>query len=134
MQSSSAGPSAPATLYVPDVVTGPGYITFGSNVDAQLHVTDPKTTFGIDEPMVWSADLTEPANSVDMKIQIFKLDASQPDGQRLVRTDEVKPDATGAQVYFRRLRALGATLGAGLFTIEYVRGADVLATGSLLIH
>jgi hypothetical protein len=84
--------------------------------------------------MVWSADLTEPANSVDMKIQIFKLDASQPDGQRLVRTDEVKPDATGAQVYFRRLRALGATLGAGLFTIEYVRGTDVLATGSLLIH
>jgi len=115
-------------------VTGPGFITFGSNVDAQLHVTDAKTTFAVDEPMVWSADLTQPANSTDLKILIYKLDASQATGQRLVRTDDVKPDATGTQVYFRRLRPLGATLGTGLFTIQYVRGADILATGSFLIQ
>lgn len=116
------------------MVTGPGYITFGSNVDAQLHVTDAKTTFAVDEPMVWSADLTGPADSAALMIQIYKLDASQPNGQRLVRTDDVKPDATGAQIYFRRLRPLGATLGTGLFTIQYVRGQDVLATGSFLIQ
>jgi hypothetical protein len=96
------------------VVTGPGYITFGSNVDAQLHVTDAKTTFAVDEPMVWSADLTGPADSAALMIQIYKLDASQ--------------------IYFRRLRPLGATLGTGLFTIQYVRGQDVLATGSFLIQ
>jgi hypothetical protein len=131
---SSPGPTPLPTLYVPEVVTGPGYITFGSNVDGQLRVTDAKTTFAADEPMVWSADLTQPANSTDLKIQIYKLDASQPSGQRLVRTDDVKPDATGAQVYFRRLRPLGAALGSGLFTIDYVRGQDILATGSFLIQ
>lgn len=133
--SEASGAVTPApTLFVPGVVTGPGYITFGSNVDAQLHVTDAKTTFAVDEPMVWSADLTGPADSAALMIQIYKLDASQPNGQRLVRTDDVKPDATGAQIYFRRLRPLGATLGTGLFTIQYVRGQDVLATGSFLIQ
>lgn len=133
--SESSGAVTPApTLYIPAVVTGPGYITFGSNVDAQLRVTDAKTTFAVDEPMVWSADLTQQANSSQLKIQIYKLDAGQPSGRRLIRTDDVQPDATGAQIYFRRLRPLGATLGTGLFTIQYVRGEDVLATGSFLIQ
>ena len=64
---STPGVTPPPTLYVPQVVTGPGYVTFGSNVDGQLHVTDAKTTFAADEPMVWSADLTEPANSADLQ-------------------------------------------------------------------
>ena len=138
----SISPTSPAspgitpapTLHVPAVVTGPGNITFGTTVDANNQITDAKTTFGVNEPMVWSADLTEPANSADLKIQIYKLDARQPNGQRLVLTDAVQPVATGAQVFFRRLRPLGATLGTGLFTIEYVRGTDVLATGSFLIQ
>jgi hypothetical protein len=122
------------TLFVPTVMQGPGFVTFGTNVDAQLHVTDPKTTFGVDEPMVWSAYLTEPANSADMRIRILKLDASQPSGQLLVREDLVKPDATGVQIFFRRLRAIGATEGTGLFTIEYVKGDQILSTGSFLVQ
>ena len=135
----TAAPSGAAltpgpTLFVPTVMQGPGFITFGTTVDAQLHVMDPKTTFGVDEPMVWSAYLTEPANSADLRIRILKLDASRPSGQVLVREDLVKPDATGVQIFFRRLRAIGATDGTGLFTIEYVKGDQILSTGSFLVQ
>jgi hypothetical protein len=45
----------------------------------------------------------------------------------------VTPDAT-AEIFFRRLRPIGVTAGAGLFTIEYVRGDQVLAQGSFLVQ
>ena len=131
---SGAPVTAPPTLFVPNVMQGPGFITFGTNVDAQLRVTDPKTTFGINEPMVWSAYLTEPANSADLRIRILKLDASKPSGQVLVREDPVKPNVTGVQIFFRRLLAIGATEGTGLFTIEYVKGDQILSTGSFLVQ
>ncbi len=141
-----AGPTSPPTvpptdgatpgptLFVPAVMQGPGFITFGTTADAQLHITDPKTTFAIDEAMVWSAYLTQTANSADLRIRILKLDATQPTGQRLVREDPVKPDVTGAQIFFRRLRPIGASDGAGLYTIEYVQGDQVLSTGSFLVQ
>lgn len=114
-------------------MSGPGFITFGTTGDANYRVTDPKTTFAIDEPMVWSAYLTETASASDLRIRILVLDASQPSGQRLVREDEVRPDAQ-AQIFFRRLRPLGLTTGAGLFTIQYLRGEQVLSQGSFLIQ
>jgi hypothetical protein len=143
----TVGPSEPAvtatplplttpgpTIFVPQVLVGPGFVTFGTNADDQLRITDAKSTFGLDEPMVWSAYLTEAANSSDLRIRILKLDASQPSGQALIREDEVKPDATGAQIFFRRLRPLGTTYGPGLYTIEYVRGDQILSTGSFLVQ
>jgi hypothetical protein len=114
-------------------VSGPGFITFGTTADAGYHVSDPKTTFAIDEPMVWSAHLSERANASDLRIRIFIQDPTQPSGQRLFREDAVTPDAT-AEIFFRRLRPIGVTAGAGLFTIEYVRGDQVLAQGSFLVQ
>jgi hypothetical protein len=126
-------PTPGPTLFVPAVMEGPGFITFGTVADAQFLITDPKTTFGVDEAMVWSAHLTEPESSTDLRIRILKMDASQPTGQILVREDEVKPDAT-AQVFLRHVRPLAPTAGAGLFTIEYVRGDQILAEGSFLVQ
>lgn len=130
----NAGPTPGPTLFVPPVVAGPGFITFGTNVDAQLHVTDAKTTFALDEPMVWSAYLTEPANSVDLRIRMLRLDATKPSGQALVHEDAVKPDVRSTQVFFRRLKPIGSSEGPGLYTIEYVRGQEILATGSFLVQ
>jgi hypothetical protein len=132
---SSDPPVTPApTLYIPAVVTGPGFITFGTTADAQLHVTDPKTTFAVDEPMIWSAYLTRPANSVDLRIRIYKLDATQPTGLALVREDLVMPVVNSTQRFFLRLRPIGASAGAGLFTIEYIQGDEVLSQGSFLVQ
>jgi hypothetical protein len=116
------------------VLNGPGFITFGTTADAQLHVTDAKTTFSVDEPMIWSAYLTRPANSVDLRIRIYKLDPTQPSGLALVREDIVQPEVRGAQIFFRRLRPMGASAGSGVFTIQYVRGDEVLAQGSFLVQ
>ncbi len=121
-------------MFVPPVMSGPGFITFGTTVDAQLHVTDAKTTFGLDEPMVWSAYLTKKANSVDLTIRLFKLDPTQPSGQILVSEDAVRPVVKGARIFFRRLRAIGAADGPGLFTVQYVRGAEILSSGSFLVQ
>jgi len=135
-----ASPTAPAgvtpapTLFVPQVVSGPGFVTFGTNADDELHITDAKTTFGLDEPMVWSAYLTESANSADLRIRILRFDPNQLSGQELLREDPVKPDATEAQIFFRRLRPIGTTYGPGLYTIEYRRGDEILSTGSFLVQ
>src|SRR5205814_1641229 len=122
------------TLYVPAVVSGPGFITFGTIADAQLHVTDPKTTFGVDEPMIWRAYLTQPADSADLRIRIYKLDATQPTGLAFVREDLVMPDVKWVQIFFRRLRPIGTSAGTGLFTVQYVRGDQVLSQGSFLVQ
>jgi hypothetical protein len=127
-------PATPApTVFVPTVQIGRGYVTFGTDADQTLRVTDPKTTFALDEAMVWSAYLTEPADSADLRIRILRLDSASPSGQTLVREDLVKPETRSGQIFLRRLHALGPTTGPGLFTIEYVRGDEILAEGSFLI-
>jgi len=128
-------PSTPGpTLFVPPVQQGPGFITFGTTADSSYHVLDPKTTFAVDELMVWSADLLQPANSADLQILIYIQDPTQPTGERLLRTDPVTPSAQDVRIFFRHLRPLGATYGTGVYTIQYVRGDQVLAMGSFLVQ
>lgn len=124
----------PPTAVVPPVMAGPGFITFGTRADAQYRIVDAKTMFGLDEPMVWSAYLTQPANSVDLRVRILIADPSQTTGERLIREDAVKPDARAVQIFFRRLRPIGVTAGSGLFTIQYVLGEQVLSQGSFLVQ
>lgn len=127
-------PITPApTISVPAVQIGPGFITFGTTSDASLHVTDPRSTFAIDQPMVWSAYLSETADAADLRIRILKLDPSAPDGQTLIREDPVTPNVQNVRIFFRRLHPIGATGGAGLYTIQYVRGDQILAQGSFVI-
>jgi hypothetical protein len=131
---SSGLPATPApALSVPSVETGPGFITFGTTADAALHVTDPRTTFAADSQIVWSAYLTETANSVELRIRILKMDPTDPSGQRLVREDPVTPNVQGVRIFFRRVRLNSATTGPGLYTIEYLRGDEVLAQGQFLV-
>jgi hypothetical protein len=127
-------PTPAPTLFVPPVVSGPGYITFGTTANDQLEITDPKTTFGVDEPIVWSASLSDVANSTDLSILTFRLDATQPTGQLLVRQEPVTPNVQGAHLFLRHVHPIGSTEGAGLYTIEYVRGDQVLAQGSVLVQ
>ena len=122
------------TLFVPQVMIGPGYITFGTLGDAQYRVTDPRTTFAVGEPMVWSAYLSRTSNSDDLRVRIVKMDATQPSGQLLIREEPVTPRSTNAQIFFRHVRSLGPNAGTGLFTVEYLLGDEVLALGSFLIQ
>jgi len=132
----STTPATPApTLFVPPVQQGPGFITFGTTADSSFRVTDPKTTFSLVEPMVWSAYLLQAANASDLQVLIYTQDPTQASGQRLVRTDAVTPNVQSVRIFFHRARpTIGATFGAGFYTIQYVLGGQVLAQGSFLVQ
>lgn len=132
----SAPPATPApTLFVPPVQQGPGFITFGTTADSSFHVTDPKSSFALDDPMVWSAYLLESANASDLQVLIYVQDPTQANGLRLVRTDPVTPNAQDVRIFFHRARPpIGTTYGAGIYTVQYVRSGQVLAQGSFLVQ
>jgi hypothetical protein len=126
-------PATPGpTPFVPPVMQGSGFITFGTTADAQFHILNPTTTFTQDQQILWSAYLTESANSVDLRVRILRLDATQPSGQQLVREEQVTPRADNIRIFFHRFRLNGA--GPGLYTIQYVRGDQILSTGSFLVQ
>jgi hypothetical protein len=129
----TSGTTPAPTPFVPTVNVGPGYITFGTNSNSQLEVTDPTTIFGADERMVWSAYLIDRANSADLRIVVLKLDPAAPDGQRLVAESDVRPVANGAQLFLRRTRVSTIIDGPGLYTVRYVRGDQIMSEGSFLV-
>ncbi len=125
--------TAPPTPFVPAVNVGPGYITFGTDSDSQLQVTDPKTVFDPEERMVWSAYLTDSADSADLRILVLKLDPSTAEGQRLVAESAVRPVVTDVQRFLRRVRLATMIDGPGLYTVRYVRGEEIMSEGSFLV-
>jgi hypothetical protein len=131
--SATPGITSPPAFFVPQVLVGPGHVTFGTDSDAQLNITDARATFGPDERIVWSAQLTELADSTELRIQVLKLDPAAPGGQRLVRDDEVRPLVDAAQTFLRRVRVDAITEGPGLYTVRYVRGETILSEGSFLV-
>jgi hypothetical protein len=140
-----ASPSAPASVeattlttpapsvLVPQVLVGPGYVTFGTEADSRLLITDARTTFNADERMVWSAHLTEVADSTDLRIHVVKLDPNALDGERLLRDDPVRPRVDAAQLFVRNVRVQSISDGPGLYTVRYVRGTDILAEGLFVV-
>lgn len=129
----SPGITPAPTPFVPQVLIGPGYVTFGTEADSQLLITDPRATFTRDERMVWSAQLTEQADSSELRIHMLKLDPEAPTGQRLIREEEVRPNVRDAQTFLRRVRVSSLIEGPGLYTIRYLRGDVILSEGSFLV-
>jgi hypothetical protein len=121
------------TPFTPAANVGPGYVTFGTDSNRQLQITDPKAVFNPDERMVWSAYLTERADSADLRVVVLKLDQSAPDGQRVLSESEVRPSANDVQRFLRRLRVSSIIDGPGLYTVRYVRGDVILSEGSFLV-
>lgn len=133
-------PVAPTVLVTPvptglppTVQVGPGFVTFGTRADRQLRIVDPAASFPVDERIVWSAFLTQPANSADLRVQVFKVDGTPPTGERLVLDKAVTPVVSGGQIYQRRIRPSNALDGPGVYVVRYVRGTEILSEGSLEI-
>jgi hypothetical protein len=130
----SASTSPSPTPFVPLVQVGPGFVTFGTRVDAQRHVVDPRAAFARSERISWSAHLTEPANSVDLRVRVSKLDPAAPGGELPVSDDEVTPIVTAGQIFTRRIRPANALSGPGLYVVRYVRGDQVMSEGYFLLE
>jgi hypothetical protein len=126
-------PTAPPGSQPPLVQIGPGYVTFGTRADTELRIVDPSASFAIGDRVVWSAYLTDRADSADLRIQVFKVDGTPPTGERLVLDAAVTPRVRRAQIFQRRIRPSEALDGPGLYVVRYVRGTDILSQGSLEI-
>ncbi len=122
-------PSPAATIVPPLVQIGEGYVTFGTHSDNQLRITDPRSVFALDERIVWSAFLTELADSEQLNIQILKLDETAIGGETLISDEPVTPIVHGAQIFQRRLRAQSSLDGPGLYVVRYLRNTDLLSEG-----
>ena len=133
----NAAPSAPASLpassLAPLVNVGPGFVTFGTRADKQLRIEDPAGSFPIGERVAWSAYLTQPANSIDLRVQVFKLDGTPSTGERLILDEAVTPLVQNTQLFQRRIRPSEVLDGAGLYVVRYVRGTEILSEGRVEI-
>jgi hypothetical protein len=121
---------APSPTNVPPLVQiGEGFVTFGTRADDQLRIEDPRSVFHAGERIVWSAYLTERADSAELRIQISKLDSAEVSGERLISDSAVTPDVRNAQIFQSRIRPQNGLDGPGVYVVRYVRGTDVLAEG-----
>ena len=129
----SGTPTALPTNPPPLVQIGEGYVTFGTQADDTLHIVDPKSVFKLNERIVWSAFLSERADSVDLLVRISKMDPTQIGGERVISDTPVTPLVRNAQIFQNRIRPGQNLDGPGLYAVRYLRGEDVLAEGFLEI-
>lgn len=127
----SSTPTVAPTAVPPLVQIGEGFVTFGTRSNDQLHIVDPRSTFAIDERIIWSAFLTARADSVELMIRILKMDSSVIGGERLILEESVSPLVADAQIFQDRIRPQAALEGPGVYVVRYVRGEDVLSEGFL---
>jgi len=129
-----ATPTPAPTIVPPLVQIGPGYVTFGSHADHTLHIIDPRSVFDINERIVWSAYLSEIANSEELHIQVLKLDQDVIGGETLITDEPVTPLVTNAQLFQQKIRPQQDLSGPGLYVVRYLRNTDILSEGFFLVN
>jgi hypothetical protein len=128
-----ATPTPAPTIVPPLVQIGPGYVTFGTHADHTLRIVDPRSVFEPSERIVWSAYLSEIANSEELHIQVLKLDQEVIGGETLITDEPVMPLVTNAQLFQQKIRPQQDLSGPGLYVVRYLRNTDILSEGFFLV-
>ena len=123
-------PTPIATPFVPVVQVGPGFVTFGTQLNSDGTVADPRALFVPSDRIAWSGFLSEPTDAADLVVRLYKLDDSVVGGERLLSEGDAKPRVR-AGLHFTRFpvnpnRALD---GPGIYLVRYIRTDVVLAEG-----
>jgi hypothetical protein len=123
-------PTPSPSPFVATVQVGPGFVTFGTQLNPDRTIADPRATFVPSDRIAWSADLTEASDSADVIVRLFKLDDAAPDGERLLSEGGAQP-AGKAQLFFTRhdVNPNRALDGPGTYLVRYLKGDQVLAEG-----
>jgi hypothetical protein len=123
-------PTPIATPFVPVVQVGPGFVTFGTQFNADGTVADPRAVFVPSDRMVWSGFLTEATDAQDLIVRLYKLDDSVPGGLRLLSEGEART-RVGDRLHFTRsgVNPARALDGPGVYLVRYLRTDIVLAEG-----
>jgi len=121
-------PSAGATPFALEVRVGPGFVTFGTERNNNLRITNPGTEFALDQRIVWSAALSEPTDTWLLRSIVYKVDVA--DGtERLVDERGERARVADAQLVSSSLVPRRRLDGPGIYVIRYTRGAQLLAEG-----
>ncbi len=129
----SGSPTPLPTNPPPLVQIGEGYVTFGTRADNSLHIVDPKSVFRINERIVWSAFLSERADSLDLLLRISKMDSTQIGGELVISEAPVTPLVRNAQLFQNRIRPGSDLDGPGIYAVRYLRGEEIMSEGFLEI-
>ena len=121
----TASAGAPPDL---QVRVGPGYVTFGTQRNGNLLITNPRTQFAIDERILWSAALSEPTNTWLLSITIHEVNVA--DGtERLVDQRGERARVGGAELVSSSLVPRQRLDGPAIYVMRYSRGSQLLAQG-----
>ena len=121
-------PTAGATPFELQVQVGPGFITFGTERNRNLRITDARTQFPIDERMVWSAELIEPTDTWLLSSRIYKVDLENGT-ERLVDERGEKARVAAATLVSSSLVPARRLDGPGIYVMRYVQDGRALSTG-----
>jgi hypothetical protein len=110
------------------VRVGPGYVTFGTQRNGNLLITNPRTQFAINERILWSAALSEPTNTWLLSSTVHKVDV-EGGSERLVDQRGERARVGGAQLVSSSLVPRQRLDGPGIYVMRYSRGAQLLAEG-----
>ena len=126
----SPSPVPSASPFVPTVEVGPGFVTFGTQLNDDRTVADPRASFAPSDRIAWSAYLTEAADAAGVTARLYKLDATAPDGERLLSEGGARPRIQDSDHFTRSGIRPGRDLdGAGIYLVRYLKGETVLAEG-----
>jgi hypothetical protein len=123
-------PTPIATPFVPIVQVGPGFVTFGTQFNADGTVADPRVVFVPSDRIVWSGYLTERTDASDLTVRLYKLDDSVPGGERLLSEGEARSRVNDGLHFTRSgVNPNRALDGPGIYLVRYLRTDIVLAEG-----
>lgn len=126
----SPGPTPTASPFVPTVQVGPGFVTFGTQLNPDQTVADPRATFVPSDRLVWSGFLTEASDAADITVRLLKLDETAPNGERLLSEGGARPQQAASLHFSRKdINPDRALDGPGIYLVRYLKGEQVLAQG-----
>jgi hypothetical protein len=131
----SASPSIPSPIpsaspFVPTVQVGPGFVTFGTQLNADMTVADPRASFAPNDQIAWSAYLTEASDAADVTARLYKRDSAAPNGERLLSEGGARPKINNSDHFTRSGIRPGRDLdGPGIYLVRYFKGEAVVAEG-----
>ena len=126
----SPSPTPTASPFVPTVQIGPGFVTFGTQLNGDGTVADPRALFVPSDRIAWSGYLSEPADWKDLTVRLFKLDGAANNGERLLSEGDARPHENATQMFQRQdVNPNRALNGPGVYVVRYYKGDQVLAEG-----
>jgi hypothetical protein len=118
---------SPTSLEI-EVREGPGAITFGTENDSNLRITDPTVTFPSRGQMAWSAELIEPAGVALLQIDIGRVDPD--DGsEEIISTLEQEVTNPNHVRFLRRWRIQRLVDSPGIYVVRYLRNGQLMSEG-----